>query len=116
MVDLGDVEFETLLEVPQQNYVQDITTRTETENPVLLKWYKYNYLTHKLTAKRNVYGLRTSDNKYAKVQFLSFYCDNKETGCIKLRYVYQKNGSNSFFKNSGSFSGTASPAPLPSES
>ena len=52
LVDLGDVQFETLLEVPQQNYVQDITTRTETENPVLLKWYKYNYLTHKLTALR----------------------------------------------------------------
>ena len=58
----------------------------------------YNYLSHKLTAKKNIYAVRTADGKFAKFQFLSFYCDNKEAGCVKIRYVYQGNGSNSFLK------------------
>jgi len=96
LIDLGDVEYDGVVEVPTDNYVTDRATRTETESPVLLKWYKYNYLTHKLSAKKNIYALRTADNKYAKVQFLSFTCDNEETGCIKMRYTYQANGSPSF--------------------
>lgn len=100
--DLGRVEFDALTEVPEENYTEDSSTRTETENAALLKWYKYNYLTHKLTAKKSVYAIRTAKGKYAKVQFLSFYCENKETGCIKMRYVYQENGTNSFLKASDS--------------
>lgn len=96
--DLGAIEFGALDQVPEENYTEDSSTRTETENETLNKWYKYNYLTHKLTAKKNVYAIRTAKGKYAKVQFLSFYCGNKETGCINMRYVYQKNGSNSFLK------------------
>lgn len=99
LIDLRVTDFDTVTEVPADKYTQDVATRTETENPVLLKWYKYNYLTHKLNPKRNIYALRTSDNKFAKVQFLSFYCDNKETGCISMRYTYQNNGANNFFKN-----------------
>ena len=103
MLDMGVVDFNTVSEVPDDNYVVDVSTRTETKNPVLLKWYKYNYLSHKLSAKKNIYAIRTSDNKFAKIQFISFYCDNKETGCIRMQYVYQDNGSNSFLKNRGSF-------------
>jgi hypothetical protein len=98
LIDLKVTDFDKVNKVPLENYVQDVSTRTETENPVLLKWHKYNYLTHKLSAKKNIYAVRTSDSKYAKVQFLSFYCDNKETGCIKMRYSYQGSGSNSFYK------------------
>jgi hypothetical protein len=98
LIDLKVSEFDRVGKVPLENYIQDKPTRTEPENPVLLKWYNYNYFTHKLTAKKNVYAVRTSDSKYAKVQFLSFYCDNKETGCIKMRYSYQDTGSNSFLK------------------
>jgi hypothetical protein len=99
LIKLEETEFDAVAQVPTENYIQDTTTKTETENPVLMKWYKYNYLTHKLTPKNNVYAFRTADTKFAKVQFMSFYCDNKETGCIKMRYVYQNNGANSFDKN-----------------
>lgn len=98
LIDLKVKEFDLVQKVPLENYIQDAATRTEPENKVLEKWYNYNYFTHKLTAKKNVYAVRTSDSKYAKVQFLSFYCDNKETGCIKMRYSYQDNGGNSFLK------------------
>ncbi len=97
LIDLGDKkDFDEIKETPGGNYVQDVSTRTETENPVFLKWYQYNYFTHKLTAKKNVYAMRTADNKFAKIQFLGFYCANQETGCIQFRYVYQDNGSSSF--------------------
>ena len=103
LIDLGVVEFDEVTEVPMDNYIQDMAAKTETENPVLLKWYNYNYFTHKLTAKKNSYAVRTANGKFAKFQFMSFYCDNKEAGCIKIRYVYQDNGSNSFLKKGGTF-------------
>lgn len=102
LIDLKVKEFDRVQKVPLENYVQDAPTRTEPENKVLLKLYNYNYFTHKLSAKKNIYAVRTSDSKYAKIQFLSFYCDNKETGCIKMRYSYQASGGNSFLKIPGS--------------
>ena len=114
LFDLKEGDFDIVANAPLENYTQDINTKTETENPILMKWYSYNYLTHKLTAKKNVYAVRTADSKFAKVQFMSFYCENKETGCIKMRYSYQDNGSNSFLNNSvglASSSATQNPAP-----
>ena len=98
LINLGSLNFDQVVDVPLKNYIPDIATKTETENPILLKWYSYNYLTHKLSAKPNTYAIKTADNKYAKVKFLGFYCANKETGCIKMQYVYQGNGSNQFAK------------------
>ncbi|MGV7220530.1 MAG: HmuY family protein [Nitrospinales bacterium] len=98
ILEIGEVDFDTVAEVPTDKYVQDVSTRTETENPALLKWYKYNYFTHKLTAKKAIYSVRTADNKYAKVQFMGFYCANDEAGCIKMKYVYQDDSTNSFYK------------------
>jgi len=99
LVDLGNsAEFNQIMEAPLNNYIQDSATRTETENPILLKWYRYNYLTHKLTPKPNTYAVKTADAKFAKIKFLNFYCTNKETGCIQMQYVYQASGSNKFLK------------------
>ena len=103
LIDLGAIEFDKVTEVPKDNYVLDVSTRTDTENPAILKPYNYNYLTHKLNAKKNVYAARTADNKFAKFQLLDFYCDNKEVGCVKIRFVYQGNGSNSFLKSGTDF-------------
>jgi hypothetical protein len=113
LIDLGVVEFDEVTEVPADNYAEDIAAKTETENPVLVKWYNYNYFTHKLTAKKNSYAVRTANGKFAKFQFLSFYCDNKEAGCIKIRYVYQDNGSNSFLKTDGAFTTTSTASSPP---
>ena len=104
LIDLGPLGFDMVTEVPKENYVVDVSTRTDTENPVILKPYSYNYLTHKLKAKKNVYAARTADNKFAKFQLLDFYCENKEVGCITIQFVYQKSGLNSFLKSAGDFS------------
>jgi hypothetical protein len=99
LINLGSLNFDQVVDVPLDNYTQDTATKTETENPILLKWYSYNYLTHKLSAKSNTYAVKTANHKYVKVKFLDFYCSNKETGCIKMQYVYQDNGSNQFTKS-----------------
>jgi len=113
LIDLGVVEFDEVTEVPAYDYIEDIAAKTEAENPVLVKWYNYNYFTHKLTAKKNIYAVRTANGKFAKFQFLSFYCDNKEAGCIKIRYVYQDSGSNSFLRKDGAFATTSTDSTPP---
>jgi hypothetical protein len=107
LISLGEVSFDAVESVPLKDFIQDEATRTQTENPALLQWYKYNYISHKLTARENVYVMRTSDGKYAKIQFLSFYCADKQPGCIQMKYAYQDEGTKSFLKdNSGSFTST----------
>jgi hypothetical protein len=107
LMDLGEVSFDAVENVPLRDFVKDKATSTETENPVLVQWYKYNFITHKLTARKNIYVVRTADGKYAKIQFMSFYCADKQPGCIQMKYVYQNEGTKSFLKdNSGSFSST----------
>ena len=98
LINLGSLNFDQVVDVPLDNYTPDTATKTETENLILLKWYSYNYLTHKLSAKSNTYAVKTANHEYVKVKFLDFYCTNKETGCIKMQYVYQDNGSNQFTK------------------
>ena len=107
LIDLGEVSFDAVENVPLKDFVVDESTRTQTENPLLVQWYKYNYISHKLTARKNVYVMRTADGKYSKIQFLSFYCADKQPGCIQMKYAYQGEGTKSFLKdNSGSFTST----------
>jgi hypothetical protein len=107
LIDLGEVSFDAVENVPLKDFIADISTRTQTENPLLVQWYKYNYISHKLTARKNIYAMRTSDGKFAKIQFLSFYCADKQPGCIQMKYAYQDEGTKSFLKdNSGSFTST----------
>ncbi len=100
VLNLGEIPFHDVLKVQREGFVEDSRQKTESENKELNSWYKYNFLTHKLTARENVYALKSAKGKYAKIQFLSFYCENGETGCIKFRYVYQSNGTNGFVNES----------------
>ncbi|NIP99620.1 MAG: hypothetical protein GWM98_03620, partial [Nitrospinaceae bacterium] len=113
VLNLGEVAFDAVESVPLKEFVADKATRTETENPVLINWYKYNYITHKLTARKNVYVLRTADGKYAKVQYMSFYCADKQPGCIQMKYVYQAQGTKTFLKQAEPASPPATVAASP---
>jgi len=99
LIDLGEVDFDAVESVPDRKFVLDKATRTEARNPILEKWYKYNYFTHKLTARKNVYVMRTANGKFAKTQFLSYYCADKNPGCILMRYAYQDSGARNFLKD-----------------
>jgi hypothetical protein len=102
ILNLGEVAFDVVDEAPAEGYVEDtIATITAdaivTENLAIKAWYHYNFLTHLLRPKPNVYIVRTADGKYAKLRIVSYYCDGGQaSGCFTIEYVYQGNGSRRF--------------------
>ena len=93
---IENAEFVSVMEAPESGYMIDISKNAlETENPVIDRWYLYNYMTHELKPKKNIYIIRTADGKYAKMQIMKFYCDGL-AGCYTIKYVYQGNGSRRF--------------------
>ena len=69
------------------------TVEPDTTNPGVGKWYTYSMLSHLLTTRHHVYGVRTPGEKYAKLELLAYYCKDAGTACITFRYAYQGNGS-----------------------
>jgi heme-binding HmuY-like protein len=92
IVDLGPVPFDSLRELPAQGYLPN-TLERDTTNPGVGKWYEYNMLTHLLTSKRHVYGVRTPRGTYAKLQLLAYYCKDVGVACLTFRYAHQRNGT-----------------------
>jgi hypothetical protein len=102
IVNLGEVALEEIIEAPADGYVDDSIASINpdtiiTENLAIKSWYHYNFLTHLLRPKPNVYAIRTADGKYAKMRLVSYYCDGGQaSGCFTIEYVYQGNGSRRF--------------------
>ena len=95
-IETGD--FLSVKSVPKNaEFQQDLTTQNilETKNPVLDKWYKYDFWAHRLTPHKEVYVARTAKGDYVKFQILSYYC-GQVSGCFTIKYVYQGTGSDSF--------------------
>ena len=91
-LDLGEVDFGAVAEVPQEGYQPTVAGR-DTINEVFQGWYDYGFTTHLLSPKPRVYAVRTADGRYAKLEFLSYYCPGAQPGCLTFRYVYQGDGS-----------------------
>ena len=110
ILNLGDVALDEVLEAPAEGYVDDTIASIKpesitTENLAIKAWYHYNFLTHVLQPKANVYALRTADGKYAKMRIVSYYCDGGQaSGCFTIEYVYQGDGSRHFVPNPSSHS------------
>jgi HmuY protein len=102
ILNLGEVAFEEVLEVPAEGYIEDTIASINpetitTENLAIKAWYHYNFLTHVLHPKSNVYAIRTADGKYVKMRLISYYCDGGQaSGCFSIEYVYQGDGSRHF--------------------
>lgn len=92
IVDLGEVPFDSVRELPATGYVPN-TSAPDTTNPGVGKWYAYSMLSHLLTTRHHVYGVRTAGAKYAKLELLAYYCRDAGTACITFRYAYQGDGS-----------------------
>ncbi|MBI3391700.1 MAG: HmuY family protein [Nitrospirae bacterium] len=96
--DMGPVAFETIGEAPAEGYLKDVMAgdRVETENSAIKRWYGYDYFTHRLKPKPNVYVVRTADGRFAKFQILSYYGPRKEAGWITIRFAVAPAGSRRF--------------------
>lgn len=92
IVDLGRVPFDSLTELPAGGYLPN-SSDPDTTNPAVGKWYEYSMLSHLLTSKHHVYGVRTPGGRYAKLELLAYYCRDAGTACVTFRYAYQGNGS-----------------------
>jgi hypothetical protein len=105
ILNLGDVAFEEVLEAPAEGYIEDTIASINphaitTENLAIKAWYHYNFLTHVLRPKSNVYVIRTANGTYAKMRLVSYYCDGGQaSGCFTIEYVYQGDGSRHFVTN-----------------
>lgn len=92
IVDLGAVPFDSVRELPVAGYLPN-TDAPDTTNPGVGKWYSYSMLSHLLTTKHHVYGVRTARTTYAKLELLAYYCKDAGTACVTFRYAYQGDGS-----------------------
>ena len=92
IVDLGVVPFDSVRELPAVGYASN-TTGPDTTNPAVGKWYTYSMLSHLLSTKHHVYGIRTAGGNYAKLELLAYYCKDAGTACVTFRYAYQGNGT-----------------------
>lgn len=102
ILNLGEVPFDEVIDAPADGYVEDTIATINpdaivTENLAIKTWYHYNFLTHILRPKPNVYVIRTADGKYAKMRIVSYYCDGGQaSGCFTIEYMYQGDGSQRF--------------------
>jgi hypothetical protein len=95
VIDLGDVAFDAVAGVPADGYVVN-TVRSDTVNAVLRKWYDYSFLSHLLSPKPRVFAVRTADGRFAKLEFIGYYCPGAVPGCVTFRYAYQGGGGVDF--------------------
>jgi hypothetical protein len=92
VVDLGRVAFARVSSVPEAGY-QVTEGDADPRNPALASWYSYSYFSHVLNPRPHVWAVRLADGRYAKVEFVSYYCPNLLPGCVTFRYVFQGDGS-----------------------
>ncbi len=81
---------------PKNGYEADIIPdgSIETSSPILDKWYRYDFWTHKLKPKKLVYIVKTWNERLAKFIIVSYYCESAPA-CFTIRFQYQGNLSNS---------------------
>ena len=82
---LDTIAFDSLARPPRVGFVATTFDR-DTLNRALARWYRYSLFSHLLHPKRLVYVLRSRAGRYAKLEFLSYYCPGPEPGCVTLRY------------------------------
>jgi hypothetical protein len=90
--DLGEAPFDDVRTVPTDGY-QGNEGRAEPRNPAIVGWYRYGFFSHVLTPRPHVWAVRTGEQRYAKLQIVSYYCPGPRPGCLTFRYVYQGDGS-----------------------
>jgi hypothetical protein len=97
IIDLGEVAFDSVLDVPAQGYIAT-TAGKDSTNSAILRWYSYGWASHLLRPKPHTWAVRTADGRHAKLQILSYYCPGATPGCITFRYVYQGGGGSKLMR------------------
>ncbi len=88
VANLGPLQFDEVAAAPDSGYVET-EFAADTINPAIDRWYRYNMISHQLEPGGSVYAVRTTDGRFAKLEFLSYYCVGMKPGCVTFRYAYQ---------------------------
>lgn len=80
IANLGPLDFDSVIEVPEASYVSDVRSWGNVNNPSIIDWYLYRTRTHNIESKRNVYLVKTSDG-LLKLRILNYYCQRDESEC-----------------------------------
>lgn len=99
VADLGEVPFERVDAAPDSGYVATVLGR-DSLNPAVARWYRYSMVSHLLEPKPRTYVVRTRDGRYAKLEFLGYYCPGPSAGCVTFVYAYQGAGGRIFYSPS----------------
>jgi len=112
VINLGLVDFDSIREVPETEFIQDSRSFGRRTNKAISNWYNYRTRTHNIESKKNVYVVKTSNDDFLKMRILNYYCSNdaddcrtmmctrSEAACLTVEYI-SSNHSRNF------------PAPLP---
>ena len=73
VIRLEQTDLDSVVELPESGYVESVARRDST-NAAISRWYAYNWTSHILNPTPAVYGVRTADGRYAKLQVLGYYC------------------------------------------
>lgn len=83
---IDTVTFDQLRDIPPTGYQPTVFSR-DTVNPAIERWYRYDWLSHLLRPKPEVYVIRTRTGQAVKLAFLSYYCPGPEPGCVTVRFA-----------------------------
>lgn len=95
VADMGPAAFDEVTEAPAAGFVETSFGR-DTINTAIDRWYRYSMISHLLEPNGHVYVVRTRESRFAKLEFLSYYCPGVVGGCLTFRYVYQPDGGRRF--------------------
>jgi hypothetical protein len=84
VVNLGQVDFDSISKVPENEFVQDSRSFGRRTNKAISDWYNYRTRTHNIESKKNVYVVKTSGDDFLKMRILNYYCSNEEEDCRSM--------------------------------
>ena len=84
---LGALDFDRAA-VPSASAFVETARGRDTVNAAFERWYDYRMLSHTLRSRGEVYAVRSSEGRVAKLQLIGYYCPGMEAGCLTLRYAF----------------------------
>jgi hypothetical protein len=87
IADAGPARFDQLAHVPAAGFIPSTFAR-DTTNSAIRRWYRYGMVSHLLRPKGHLYVVRTSGDRLAKLELISYYCPGLRAGCLTFRYRF----------------------------
>jgi hypothetical protein len=83
---IDTLPFDEVRSVPADGFQPTVFSH-DTANPAMGRWYRYNWFSHLLSPKPEVYVIRSRTGQAVKLAFLGYYCPGPEPGCVTLRFA-----------------------------